>query len=135
MEKGAWLFMTQNEISKLLEMLVNAYPMAIKNITNPDALVSAWELAFGDDPADVIYKAARHHMNTCKFFPTVADIRQSINKGQLIYGNHPQPSAPAIEAPKAPKKMIKAEDECSQCWMYHDICDGLSNGKCNLEGI
>lgn len=128
--------MTQEEISMLLEMMLNAYPMASKKITNPDATIKAWELAFGDEPADVIYKAARHHMNTNKFFPTVADIRGCINKGQMIYGQERQP---AIEAPqKLIAGEMSEESPCrfEHCILYHDLCNGLDeNGECPFEGL
>ena len=122
--------MTQEEISMLLEMMLNAYPMASKKITNPDATIKAWELAFGDEPADVIYKAARHHMNTNKFFPTVADIRGCINKGQMIYGREQETAHPVIEAPKAPNKLISPDSSfCDLC----GLCDIRDQSKCPCD--
>lgn len=127
--------MTRKDIIKLLEMMMAAYPNA--KIVNPSDLVSAWELAFGQDKADVIYKAARHHMNTNKFFPTVADIRNCINKGQMIYGDQPQ--VPAIEAPhKLIVGEVSEEAKCrlEKCILYYDLCNGLDeNGECPFEGL
>lgn len=122
--------MTQQEIALLLEMMLNAYPMAANKITNPEATIQAWELAFGDEPSDRVYKAARHHMNTSKFFPTVADIRQAMNKGQLLYGDVPEGSQRAIEAPQAPHTMIPVTDNfCDLC----GLCDAGSQEFCPCD--
>lgn len=122
--------MTREEITDLLEMMLNAYPMAVKNITNPEATIKAWELAFSGEPADVIYKAARYHMNSNKYFPTVADIRQAMNKGQLLYGDVPEGSQRAIEAPQAPQIMIPVTDNfCDLC----GLCDAGSQEFCPYD--
>lgn len=126
--------MNRQEIADLFELVVAAYPKAF--IKDVGALLAVWEMAFGEEPAEKVYRAARHHIKTSKEFPTVAHICEAMNKGELIYGPRPEVNQQRkLEAPKAPHKKIKAEDECSSCWMFNDICDGLSNGKCNMEGI
>lgn len=93
--------MTRDEITKLLEILTATYPHAVKNIKDPAAMATAWELALGDFQAEAVYKAARLHMATNKFFPSPADIRDRITKAELIYTG---PQLPAIEAPKMTEK-------------------------------
>lgn len=114
--------MTRDEITDLLEELINAYPYYMKNITEPDRMVDTWEREFGAYDAGTIFKAARHHINISRYFPAISDIKDAINKGQMIYGEQPQPSAPAIEAPKAPA--VKIDPTVSFC----DLC-GLCDQK------
>ena len=75
--------MSRDEITKLLALAMSAYPNT-KNI-DAKALVSVWEMAFGDDPAERVYKAMRFHINTCKFFPTVADIMKVMARAEIAY--------------------------------------------------
>lgn len=78
--------MTRAEIANLLEIMAAAYPNA--KLGDAKRMVDAWELAFGKDDAGEVYKAARHHLNTCRFFPTIADIQQCRQKGKLIYSDN-----------------------------------------------
>lgn len=87
--------MTREEIVSLLEILVASYPNA--KVSDPDGMVAAWELAFAEESAESIYKAARHHINTNKFFPTPADIRAVMVKASIVYDN--APAVPMIDAP------------------------------------
>ena len=75
--------MTRAEIVDLLELVSSAYPNA--KIKDAENTVRAWELAFGEYPADQIYKATRLHMNTNRFFPTPADISNLIVRADLLY--------------------------------------------------
>ena len=76
-------------------MLSAAYPHATKNITNPKALVTAWEMTLGGFSAESVYKAARLHMETNRYFPSPSDIRDNIVKAQIVY----QPTIPnALES-------------------------------------
>ena len=65
--------MTRDEIIALLSKIRGAYPNT--KITDAAGLVDSWELAFFGDDASEVYKAVRFHLNTSKFFPTVADLR------------------------------------------------------------
>lgn len=68
--------MTRKEIATLLSRIRAAYPNY--KLTDPNGMLDMWELAFGgDDPAKV-YRAAREHLNTNKYFPTIADIRKQM---------------------------------------------------------
>lgn len=126
--------MTHDEVVDLLEELFNAYPN--NPIKDAGGTIRTWEREFGSDDAGTIYKAARHHMNTNRYFPNVADIRKSINKGQMLYGKEPQ-EQPLVEAPQ---KLIQGdvgeEAPCrlEHCILYHDLCNGLNEkGECPFE--
>lgn len=75
--------MTRHEIEDLLEILCNQYPYA--KIENARAMADGWEMCLGEYPAEMVYKAARLHMEVCKFFPTVADINDKIVRAELVY--------------------------------------------------
>ena len=122
--------MTRQEIIELLNIVRSNYPNA--KIPSPRDTVSAWELAFADEPADVIFKAARHHMNTNKFFPAVADIKSCINKGQMLYGDS-EASVPKIPTKKIPEVNCPLNDH--YCILLGDLCDGAEDGKCPFEGL
>lgn len=96
--------MTRDEITKLLEFTCAAYPNA--KITDPAGTASVWEMAFGDYPAERIFKAVRFHIQTNRFFPTIADIQKNITRAEIAYnaseslqnrleGNKSQISLPA----------------------------------------
>lgn len=84
--------MNRDETSKLLEILVGNYN---KKVTDPATMVETWELALGCFSAEAVYKAARLHMETSKYFPNPADIREKIVRASLIYQ---APTAAAIGA-------------------------------------
>lgn len=83
--------MTRKEIAKLLEVILAAYPNA--KIKDAGATVSTWEMILGDFSAESVYKAARLHMETCKFFPTPADIRDKMVRADLMYSESPLETA------------------------------------------
>lgn len=82
--------MNRNEITKLLEILVANYG---KNITDPKTMADSWEMNLGEFSAEAVFKAARLHMETSKYFPNPADIRELIPKAQLVYNS---PMLPAL---------------------------------------
>lgn len=107
--------MTREQTIDLLEIMAAAYPNA--KIKDPERMVQAWQLAFGEEDAERVYKAARYHINHSKFFPTAADIRDGMTRGNIIYG---EPStAPRIEEPEA--------EEVWGCDQYCDDCPDNNN--------
>lgn len=98
---------------------------------DPKETLESYERAFGNDNAGVVFKAARVHMDTSSFFPNPADIKKLYTRGEIVYGT----------APEAPKRKIVAdvseEAPCNyeRCILYHDLCNGLEDGKCPFEGI
>ena len=114
--------MTREETIKLLKMMRAAYPQV--KITDPAGTVEAWELAFADFPAEVIYKAARHHLNTSPYFPLVSDIRKSINKGDMLFSGDQKRIAPT-----APNMLIPVESSfCDLC----GLCDAKDQSLCEV---
>lgn len=77
--------MTRNEIIDLLDILSASYPYAAKSIANPKALIAAWEMTLGEFSAETVYKAARLHLETNKYFPSPSDIRDNIVKAEIVY--------------------------------------------------
>ena len=76
--------MTREEIARLLKLVYSAYPNAkIKDIKT---MVDAWEMTFGSYDAEAVYKAARLHMETNRFFPTPADIKEKMVKAKVVFG-------------------------------------------------
>ncbi len=95
--------MTREEIIKLLKVLSASYPMVAKNIKDADSLVMSWEMSLGEFSAEAVYKAARLHLETNKYFPSPSDIREKIVRAQIVY----QPTIPnAIES--------KAQSDCDE---------------------
>lgn len=123
--------MTRVEIIKLLKALRAAYPNV--KIADAEGTVDAWELAFGEDNAEVIYKAARYHMNSCKFFPTIADIRAGINRGALLYGSPVATPKKGIEAPKKTVS-VACVGSCVCPYFEGELCFGTAAEMeiCNL---
>lgn len=112
--------MTREEIVRLLQMMRSAYPQA--KIEDPKGLVMAWELAFGEDEAKTIYQSARVHMNTSPFFPTVADIRKKMIRGDIVFGEKESTKEKTLPPPSAP--MVTIDPTTSFC----DLC-GLCDRK------
>lgn len=88
--------MTRQETVQLLQMLAATYPNA--KIKDAATMANIWEMSLSDFTAEAVYKAARLHMDTNKFFPTPADIKEKIIRAELIYNG---PPLNAIEAPAA----------------------------------
>ena len=87
--------MNREETIKLLAILSSAYPYASKEIKDASALATAWEMTLGEFSAETVYKAARLHMETNKYFPSPSDIRDNIVRAELAY----KPTIPnAIES-------------------------------------
>ena len=80
--------MTQDQVIELLNTCRAAYPNAK---IDAKGMARAYMLVFADMEAEQVYKAARVHLKTNKFFPTPADLMECINKGQMLYNTPPQP--------------------------------------------
>lgn len=77
--------MTRDEIIDLLEIVSAAYPNATSHIKDAGALVTAWEMVLGEFSAEAVYKAARFHLQTNKYFPSPSDIRDKIVRAEITY--------------------------------------------------
>ncbi len=102
--------MTREETLRLLEFLKGSYP-AFK-IENAAALANTWCLTFQDIPAARVYRAARLHISRSKYFPSPADINESMQRASILYDT-PNPSAlPASIKPATatPPEIIDGEE-------------------------
>lgn len=93
--------MNRKETLNLLSILMANYPNAVGKIKDASKTADAWEMAFGTVETEKVYKAARLHMETSKFFPTPADILEKITRADLLYSVKP---VEAIEAPAIQKE-------------------------------
>lgn len=75
--------MNSKEAAQILAVVRTAYPNT--KIEDAGAMVQAWVMGLGDYSASSVMKAARLHMETAKFFPTIAEIREKIVRAELIY--------------------------------------------------
>lgn len=104
--------MTREEIIKLLAVLSDNYNVKIQN---PAGKATAWEMVLGDYEADSIYKAARLHMSSNKYFPSPADLLKIRSRAELVYSTPPT-NTKAIEA-HTNKPVLTQRD--------HDFFDAL----------
>lgn len=94
--------MTREEIAKLLKTVSANYPYAkIKDIKT---LVDLWEMSFGDFEAEAVYKAARLHMETSEFFPSVADIKDKMTRARIVFG---KPTVTALPSPAQDEEKLE----------------------------
>ena len=94
--------MTREEIVALLATLRSNYPHA--KIPDAEGLVNTWELTFGNEDASRVYKAARLHMESSSYFPTIADIRKKIGIAVGLYNDN------SLALDTAHKREIKFEE-------------------------
>ena len=114
--------MSRDEITKLLELAVAAYPNT-KNI-DAKAMVLAWEMAFGEEPAERVYKAMRFHINTSRFFPTIADIRKVMGRAESLY-----------DAPDCAVLRLKPRDNQITLPAKRDMTDDELEDFCKWIGL
>lgn len=112
--------MTRDQITQVLEFLVTNYN---KKIADPKALADSWEMAFGDVEAEAVFKAARFHVDTSPFFPTIADIKKKIVRATVAYAE--EPKSPARLTSIAGAEPI--EDEKLNEWL-DAFCDWIGFG-------
>lgn len=94
--------MTREEIIKLLKVISDNYNV---KIADPKGKATAWEMQLGDYSAESVYKAARLHMATSKYFPSPAELINNIVRAELIY------SGPPLKAIEDHSKNSKQVDE------------------------
>lgn len=75
--------MNSKEAAQILAVVRTAYPNT--KIEDAGAMVQAWVMGLGDYSASSVMKAARLHMATAKFFPTIAEIRNNIVRAEIVY--------------------------------------------------
>ena len=120
--------MTRDEIVSLLEIVISAYPNA--KISDAGAMVSAWEMCLGDFSAESVYKAARFHMNTNRFFPTPADIRSNIVRAEMVYRDS-EIDQKRLEAKPEPSTAMSVTEEEWTDEKLEDLCRFIGLGYPN----
>lgn len=119
--------MTREQIADLLEELINAYPYYAGKITDAESMLNTWERELGAEDAGAIYKAARHWINHSRYWPQISDIRHSINKGQIMYGDD-RKGPPKIE----PEKVKLIDPNFTFCDLC-GLCDRQNQELCEYD--
>lgn len=126
--------MTRDEITKLLEFVCAAYPNA--KINDPAGTASVWEMAFGEYPAESVYRAARLYMDSSAFFPTIADIKKFIPRAEIIISSENKKLMPNVEQVKKIESKASGNDfpEYGSDEWLEDLCKFVGFGyPCDLD--
>lgn len=72
--------MTREETSSVLSVLKATYPNYYKdlNVTEMTEMVDIWSELFVDDDVNLVKVSLKELLKTCKFPPTIADIKQKM---------------------------------------------------------
>ncbi len=72
--------MTTEETTKILAILTAAYPNAYRNISAEEAscISMVWAVQFASVPADIVLMALTKAISTCKFPPTVSEVKEKL---------------------------------------------------------
>lgn len=122
--------MSREEVIKLLGILYSAYPYIKDKVNDPETMVNTWEMCLGDFSAESVYKAARHHMNTNRFFPTPADIRSNIVRAEMVYRDS-EIDGKRLEAKCEPSVAISETQEEYLEQYLDDFCKWIGLGYPN----
>ena len=73
--------MNKKEATQVLAILKAAYPNSYKNITADEVqgIVSVWSIQFADMSADIVLMALNKAISTCKYPPSVAEVKEKIS--------------------------------------------------------
>ena len=122
--------MSREEVIKLLGILYSAYPYIKDKVNDPEAMVNTWEMCLGDFSAESVYKAARLHMNTNRFFPTPADMRSNIVRAEMVYRDS-EIDQKRLEAKPEPSTAISVRQEEWTDEKLEDLCRFVGLGYPN----
>lgn len=111
--------MTTDEATVILSVITAAYPHAYKNMTDAEAkaVVTVWALQFADMPADIVFMAVNKAISTCKFPPTIAEVKDKIS---ALYWE-------AYEALNTNQRITHLPDDKRKA--YRRICDCTKDAK------
>ncbi len=72
--------MTKKEALQILAILKAAYPSSYNGMTKEEATgtVSVWCMQFADVPAEVVMMAIQKLISTCKFPPSIAEVKNKL---------------------------------------------------------
>ena len=74
--------MNKNETMALMNMLNAAYPRSTANMTTEErtAQLRIWHIMFEGDAADTVFRAAKMHIATSKFMPSISEIKAGVRE-------------------------------------------------------
>ena len=106
--------MTTKESAQILAVLTAAYPNAYKNMTEKEAAAVAlvWAAQFSTVPYDVVFMALQKSISTCKYPPTVCEVKEKI--GTIHWEAYEE-----LRKQQAGYSELTAEEEAD----YRRICD------------
>lgn len=113
--------MTQRDIAELLTILSKAYPH--NKINDMKSTLAIWSGYFLKYDKQVVFTATKHYIGSHEFFPTVAELRECIDKFQTMK----RENIPAITG-----QTISDEDRGTGCLIcpYDDFCQARGSYKC-----
>ena len=73
--------MNKKEAAQVLAILKAGYPNHYRNITDEDAMgvISLWSMQFADMSAEIVFMALNKAINTSKYPPTIAEVKEKIS--------------------------------------------------------
>jgi hypothetical protein len=74
--------LTRDDATQVLAYLKVSYPAAFRDMSKQTAegMIALWQDMFSDTPLEKVMIAVKAHVKNSKFFPTVAEISEYINK-------------------------------------------------------
>ena len=74
---------SRENMINLLYFISGAYPY--KRVEDPETTINTWTTILGHHKPSDLYKAIKHHITTSAFFPTPAEIENSLTRAALIH--------------------------------------------------
>lgn len=73
--------MDRTETIAILKILKLTYPTYYRDYTKEEAsdLISVWQMMFANESSKIVSEAVKATIETCKFPPTIAEIKEKIN--------------------------------------------------------
>ena len=123
--------MTKKETAQVLAIIRAAFPNV--KIEDAAATCQSWYMELSDYSASSVIKAARLHISTSKFFPTVAEIKAKIVRAELVYPDDTldtyRLSGPAVKAIADPEIKLAAPVVTDE--QLEDFCKWVGLGYPN----
>lgn len=113
--------MTREETINLLEIMIAAYPRF--KVVDAKRMADAYTLAFANDDAGTVYKAARYCMNTSPYFPQISDIRANMGRAFIYDTEEPVKKIDSGKAPEIDVKgIVGCDGHCWECRSDKELC-------------
>lgn len=115
--------MTLKESAQILAVLTAAYPNAYKNMAENEAagVALVWASQFADVPADIVFMALQKAISTCKFPPTICDVKEKLKKLYFeAYEKLSSHSSGFIKMTDAEREQYKRVSDLTYAYKYID---------------